>query len=335
MQNFLATFLAIIGTVIGSGFISGKEIVVFFSRFGYWSFPCIILTFFLFFFIFKFLLNRGSESVKRLEKSKLSFILNLLLCTIFSASMFAGTIDMAKDYGIVLAVVFIFFLLLLCARVSKRGITSLNKLNFILVPAMTIVLIIGLIYLLCKGGQIQNIGNEFGGMSIIYTILYVVLNTSNGCVLIANFGQKLSAKQKTRVAFLSALVLCLILTIINIVLLFSPSVFGEEMPLLELFSGPLRQVLSFAIMIGCLTTLFSLIYSLSSSMRGLCKNEYLIFSVSVIMPFILSLLGFGFIVSYLYPLASVIGVFLLADLTFVPLFQRAYKKIHSGSKNTK
>lgn len=335
MLNFFASFLAIIGTVIGSGFISGKEVVVFFSRFGYWSFPCIFFAFFLFFFIFKFFLNKGSRAVERLEKSKFSFLLNLFLCTIFSSSMFAGTVDMAKGYGNVFAIVFILLLLLLCARVSKKGISSLNKLNFLLVPAMTVVLMIGLGVVLTKGVQIQKFDSGFGPMSFIYTILYVVLNTANGCVLIANFGQKLQSKQKTRVAFLSALVLCLILTIINIVLLSSPSVFEKEMPLLELFSGTLRQVLSFAIMIGCITTLFSLIYSLSSSMRGLCKNEYIIFSISVIMPFILSLLGFGFIVSYLYPIASVIGVFLLADLTFVPFFKWADKKIHSGGKDTK
>lgn len=331
-MNFLFCFLAIIGTVIGSGFISGKEVVVFFTRFGYWSFPCIVLTFFLFFFLFRFLLKKGDETVARIEKSKFSFLLNLLLCTIFSASMFAGTFDMVKDFGIAIVIIFIILLLILCARVSKRGINSLNKINLLLVPIMTFVLIIALVSRLCKGVELQNVQDGFGGLSIVYTILYVVLNSANGCLLIANLGQKLTSKQKTRVAFWSALVLCLILTIINIVLLACPSVLSEEMPLLGLFSGVLRQVLSFAIMIGCLTTLFSLIYSCSSSMRGLCKNEYLIFSISVILPFCLSLLGFGFIVSYLYPLASIFGIFLLFDLTFIPLFKRAYKKIHSHSK---
>ena len=331
----ISAFLAIIGTVIGSGFISGKEVVVFFSRFGLWSFPCIILTFFLFFFIFKFLLFKGEKSLKKIEKSKFSFVLNLILCSIFSASMFAGSINMVKGLGKIAVGIFIILLLFLSARVSKRGISSLNKLNFLLVPIMTLVLIFGGVYLLFKGGSVCNVGQSFGELSILYTFLYVVLNTANGCVLIANFGQKLTDKQKTRVAFWSALVLCVILLIINIVLLFSPKVFGEEMPLLALFSGVWKQVLSFAILIGCVTTLFSLIYSLSSSMRGLCKNEIWIFCVSVIMPFVLSLCGFGFIVSYLYPLASVIGAILLAQLSFIPLFKRADKKVHSASKDAK
>lgn len=334
-MNFWFTFLAIIGTVIGSGFISGKEVVVFFSRFGFWSFPAIFATFFLFFFIFKFLLCKGEHAVGRLEKSRFSFVLNLLVCTIFSASMFAGTIDRAKNCGIGFVVVFLIILLLICAFVSKRGMISLNKINLFLVPIMTIVLIFALISQICKGIKIESFPNEFGGVSILYTLLYVVLNTSNGCVLISSFGQKLNNKQKTRAAFLSALVLSLILLFINIVLLCRPEVFEEEMPLLQLFSGSFRQVLSFAIMIGCLTTLFSLIYSCSSSMRGLCKNEFLIFVLSVLMPFVFSLLGFGFIVSYLYPIASVLGVFLLADLVFVPLLKRADKKIHANSKNAK
>ncbi len=334
-MNFLFAFLAIIGTVIGSGFISGKEVVVFFSRFGWWSFPCIILTFFLFLSMIKFLLNLNEDAFARIEKSKLSFCLNLILCSIFSASMFAGSIDMIKGNGKVVTIIFVVVLIILCARVSKRGISSLNKLNFVLVPIMTIILIVVLTYLLCQGGQIQIETTARAPISIIYTLLYVVLNSANGCVLIANLGKKLSLKQKTRVAFLSALVLCVILTIINIVLLFKPTVLAEEMPLLELFSGPLRQVLSFAIMIGCVTTLFSLIFSLSSSMRGLCKNEYLIFFISVVMPFVLSLLGFGFIVSYLYPIASVVGAVLLANLSFVPLFKRTDQKVHSRGKNTK
>ena len=55
----MATFsvvLAIVGTIVGSGFISGKEIAVFFTRFGLFSYPCIFLAFFLFWGIFYLIL---------------------------------------------------------------------------------------------------------------------------------------------------------------------------------------------------------------------------------------------------------------------------------------
>ena len=40
----------------------------------------------------------------------------------------------------------------------------------------------------------------------------------------------------------------------------------------------------------------------------------LIFLVSVIFPLVASFLGFGIIVTYLYPIASAFGVFLLGEL---------------------
>lgn len=334
MFNCLSAFFAILGTVIGSGFITGKEVVVFFSRFGFWSFPCIVLVFFLFFFILKALLFKGEQIENRLAKSKFAFSCNLFLCLVFSSAMFAGSVDMVKGYGKVVCIVFVMFLLLICLFISKKGMASLDKINLILVPLMTIVLVVGVVYLL-KDLSFKTTSIDFAWASPIYAILYVVLNTSNSSVLIAKLGRRLTDKQKTRVAFYCSLVLCLILTMIDIVLISYPAVLGEEMPVLSLFSGAFRQVFVFAIMLGCVTTLFSLVFSLSSSMRGLCNNEFLIFFTSVAVPFVLSILGFGFILSYLYPIASVVGVFLLAHLTFIPFFKRTYKKIHSRSKQTK
>ena len=134
MKNCIFAFLAIIGTVIGSGFISGKEIVVFFSRFGWFSFPCIVLAFFLFFFLFKFVLERGTQAIKRLENSKICFWLNIVLCLIFSSAMFAGIGNLlvfdVKIVNYLLFFLIIFFwqqpvlslrLLLRCERLCSSG----------------------------------------------------------------------------------------------------------------------------------------------------------------------------------------------------------------------
>ena len=160
-------------------------------------------------------------------------------------------------------------------------------------------------------------------LSIFYSLLYVVLNSSNGCVMIASLGESLNKKQKARVSFLSALVLMLILLFVNIILLQHSSCLSQEMPLISLFDGWQKSLMNIIIFIGCSTTLFSLIYTSSFSMRGLCNNEFFVFFISVIVPMLLSLLNFGFIVSYLYPLASVIGLFLLIDLLFLDKY---YKK---------
>lgn len=332
MKNCIFAFLAIIGTVIGSGFISGKEIVVFFSRFGWFSFPCIVLAFFLFFFLFKFVLERGTQAIKRLENSKICFWLNIVLCLIFSSAMFAGIGNLLVFDVKIINYLLFFLIIFFCAFVYKKGIGGLNKSNFILVPLMTGALIVMLI--ISIKGEVIDVNNELGGLSFFYCLLYVVMNTSNGGVMIASFADKLTKKQKTRVAFFSALTLCVLLLIADIVLLQNPSSFEQTMPLLSLFSGKGQFVMTLIVFIGCLTTLLTLTYTLSSSMRGLCNNEILIFFVSILLPLIFSLLGFDFIVEYFYPLASTLGLYILYDLFFVSFFKRAYKKIHATRKKT-
>jgi len=175
-----------------------------------------------------------------------------------------------------------------------------------------------------------EVQNSLGGLSFFYCILYCVMNTANGGVMIAEFSSKLTSRQKTRVAFFSALALSALLMLANIVLLQNPTSFEFAMPILYLFDGFGRAVMTIMVFIGCLTTLLTLTYTLSSSMRGLCKSEILIFFVSILLPLIFSLLGFNFIVEYLYPLASVLGIYILFDLFFQPLLKKGCDKILKG-----
>lgn len=316
MKDCFFVVLAIIGTVIGSGFISGKEIVVFFSRFGYFSFPCIVLAFILFFLLFKKLLSLGDSALEKLKKSKFAFLINLFLCLFFSSAMFAGISNLLVFDKIAINFVIFFIVLLFAFIVFKFGMGSLNKINFILVPFMLVVFLVMLSTKLSIKPLSLQVNCGFGGLSFLYAILYVILNTANGGVIIANLGQRLSKKQKTQVAFISALTLSVILLIANIVLLLNPTSFLSAMPLVSMFSLEGHVIMTFVVFIGCLTTLLTLVYTLSSSMRGLCKNEFFIFFISVIVPLLLSLLGFDFIVEYLYPLASIFGIYLLCDLLF-------------------
>lgn len=332
-MKVLLVSLAIIGTIIGSGFISGKEIVVFFSNFGLMSFFCIILVFILFFYLFRLLLNYNLNE-KGQKNSKFLYVLNIILSFVFSSAMFAGISDIANDFSLFVSIPLYIFVLLICYFIFKKGQGGLNKINIILIPFMICIFVFCIISKIeFKPLSFENALPPY--FSFFYALLYVVLNISNSNVLISNLGKNLSNKQKTRVAFISALVLFLILTLANIVLLQNQASFVQEMPLLSLFSGYSKIIMTLVIFIGCLTTLFSLVYSTSLSMRGLCKSEYMTFFVSVIMPFIMSLAGFSNIIMYFYPLASVLGAILLFELFFNSFFKRANKKIHSSGKNTK
>ncbi len=328
------TFMVIVGTVIGSGFLSGKEIVVFFSRFGKASFVCIFLAFLLFWGLFYYFLKFAGDATKRLQKSKYANFLNLIVCLILSAAMFAGIVDLISSLNIILRFIILGIVLLFSIRICLKGVSVLEKLNLFLVPIMVIFMITNLISLftLKTGGLFKG---GFYPYSIFFCFLYVILNTSNSAVVISSFSKDLNNRQKMQVSFFSALALFAILLFANIVLLQNSFAFSQEMPLLYLMSGTQKVIMSFVMMIGCSTTLFSLVYSISSSLRGVLKSKIFLLLVSVVLPFLLSLIGFGFIVSKLYPLTSVLGIFLLGDLFCMPLFKKAYKCIHSSRKNAK
>lgn len=319
MKSFL-TFLVTIGTVIGSGFLSGKEIVVFFSRFGLMSFPCIAFAFFLFWGLFYFFLLYGKEAVNELKKPSTA-ILNIAICVIISSAMIAGSIDLISFAGDFISFLFLMALLVAMFFIIKNGIGSVEKFNLVLVPVMLVVLLFNIIFKF--GGSIQSSHFSFAGF--YYAFMYVVLNCSNSGIIIAQMGKDLSKKQKARVSFFSALALCVVLCLTNIALLQNQSVFSADMPLLALFDGWQRLIMQAVVMLGCVTTLFSLIYSLSSCLRGLFQSKVLVY-IFCMAPLVISFLGFGKIVSYLYPLTSILGGLLIVDLFFLPLYRSFRKK---------
>lgn len=332
MKVFSAV-LVIVGTVIGSGFMSGKEIVVFFSRFGWISFPCILIAFLLFWALFNFFLKNGDKAEEKLKKSKFSNIINFLICTILSSAMIAGCIELLSGLSLILKIVIMSAILIYCFVIIQKGLGSLEKANFVLVPIMIVVLLSGLAF--AQHSSSGQFDNGFSSWGIFYCLLYVLLNTSNSCIVLAKIGRGLNEKQKARVSLISALALFVILLFANLVLLQNKDVFSQDMPLLFLFDRPWSFVMQAVILLGCVTTLFSLVFASSGSVRGLCRNNIFIGVISVILPLCISASGFGNIVSFLYPLTSVLAVFLLCDLFWIPFFKRAYTKIHSARKDAK
>ena len=329
----IVVLFAVIGNFLGSGFISGKEIAVFFSRFGSLSFLSIPLTFFIFWGVVYLILNKCDVILSKLSRSRFCAIINIIICLVFSASMLAGISSLLKFNILLLNLFSILIILFVCIFIIKKGLNFLNKMNNLLIPIMFSVFFI----ILCLNISPLPLNLVFSKEYLtfpLYSLLYVILNTSNGCVLIASLGKSLSKRQKAQVSFLSALVLMLILLFVNIILLQHSSLIYEDMPFLSLFSGWQRACINIVTFVGCSTSLFSFVYTSSLSFRGLCNNEFLIFCISVFLPALLSFCGFSFIVSYLYPLISVLGLFLLFKLLWSDKIHYQTKNVNQKLKKT-
>lgn len=326
-------FMVIVGTVIGSGFLSGKEIVVFFTRFGKMSYFCIFLAFLLFWGLFYFFLKHGKSATERLGQSRFAFALHLLICTILSSAMFAGIFSLTSLWSTALRVVVMLVTVILSGVVAVKGSRALENLNLALVPVMVVFLLVNLINLFAFKAGSLFVGS-FAPLSIFYCFLYVILNTSNSAIVISSYSD-LSDKQKVQVSFFSALALFVILLFSNLVLLQNSYSFSADMPLLQLTSGLKKGIMSIIICFGCLTTLFSLVYASSKSLKRVSINKSFSILLCVILPFCFSFLGFGVIVSNLYPLTSTLGIFLLCDLFLYPALKKINYRIHRRRKNAK
>lgn len=309
--------MLIIGTVIGSGFASGKEIAVFFSRFGVFSYIFIPFAFLLFFGVFFWILSHGESGIQKISSSKLFLSLYVIVSLVFTSSMFAGTKATILTNNYIIDVLLLVFLIVICVYVAKRGLFVLTNINAYLIPFTILILIICLIK---NHGEILSFENGSFFSGFLFSILYVIMNISTSSLLMGQIGKSMTKKSILIVSFFAALVLAILLFFINFTLLSNPESLNYSMPLLEMSQGYVYILMRLVIFIGCLTTLLSLVYTTSQSLKklGICGVFNIL--VSVFLPFLASFLGFGKIVSILYPIVSVLGVVLV-----IPFLVRTQK----------
>lgn len=309
MSKIFVVIFLIFGTVFGAGFSSGNEIVVFFSRFGVLSYLYIMLAGFLLFFIFYFFLT--TKLSKKIENSKFLNVLIFFISLIFCASMFAGINDLFFYFPTWIFILLVALMLVFCVIVTKKGVGGLEKANLILMPITGILFLIVLIYSLSISSNVSMQTNSWAGF--LYSPLYVTLNTCMGGVVISQVGQSLSKKQAFWASFISSVLLVVFLLLSNFVLQQNSDSFLSDMPFLSIVKdNSIMFVLSYlVILVGCWTTLISLTVTLKTGFDKVLKKETLSAIFAVLTPFLISIIGFAEIVAMLYPLCSVLGIFVL------------------------
>lgn len=312
---FMVVFL-IFGTVVGSGFSSGKEIMVYFSRFGKLSYLYIALSAILFFAVFYFFLRCGKAVIKVLEKSKFINFLVATISFVFCASMFAGTRNLLSYFPLLWDVALTVLLIGLCIWLSLCGIRGLQKFNLYLMPTVTVLFLIVLFFCMANGSGVHMQVKPLAGL--LYSPLYVALNTSMSGLVIARVGEGLSKKQTVFACLLTTLLLLVFLFLGNSVLLNNADSFSSVMPFLFLAKQNFAVfVLCFiVIFVGCITTLLSLCFTLKTAFDAVIKNKLVCAATACLLPFFFSFFGFSAIVSLLYPICSVLGILILFYLIF-------------------
>ena len=314
MQILILTFM-MLGCFLGAGFVSGREIASYFSRFGEYSILAIILAGILLFvliYFFLWLSNRTNAFYKFIAFyfGKFGNIINVLFALslfILTSSMIAGSMSIADAFH---CSPYLFAILtIVCSYLIVVGNEKLiSKINVILVPIIiiTIVAVYGIEFDVNVG-----YGNLF--LSLFQSVNYVLINIVTLGLYILQIGHKYSGRQKLFAAILTSGIITILMLICNSEII-GNNLVDDAMPMLTL-SNNISSVLGIlsGVMIWCalLTTIVSCVYLLANYLHSFIRNYKLCVFIILLAGLMCSVFGFSFIVNYIYAIIGVVGLVLV------------------------
>ena len=332
MKQSIKTTFTIIGSVIGAGFISGKELVRFYG--GQAFVPFLAWTGILFFAYLLFLLRVGKRfngfngyleaKLKTWEKIVRGIF---LVCSFISVvAMLAGINALEENFSPYIAVVTAIF----CAFSVKKGVAGIGTVNLVLVP-----FIVGYIAVcLFQKGEFSFSGEQpslFWGTGLV--LIYAAMNIVLSAPVVMDCGRELSGNgQIVCISIFSSIVITFCIGLVLSAVAATDGAAEKTMPLLYVLSGD--RFFALISYFGIVTTLVSSYYPLHTVFEGR-KRKRAARAVTLAAACGCSLLGLSSIVNYLYPVMGVFGAVFLAFVIFNDeLFRQRYEKVHDARQKT-
>lgn len=304
----------LLGSFLGAGFVSGREVASYFSRFGNHSYIAIIVSILLLFLLIIFFLMisqrvRSFSHFTKLYFGKISVIINVLMtiCVlIINSSMLAGTMSLAESFS-VNKYLFVVITIILAYFIVMGNTQSLSKVNLILIPFVLIIL-----FITSSKCNLQNSLNGSVLLSVVSGCSYVFINIVSVGLLLIEIGHKYNKKEKLLVAIFSSLIIGCVLFVVNKAILANDLVL-EMFPSLALARGShfLYPSMQLSIFFGLFTTLISNTYLLSSYINNFIKSKHMSILFSLLLSWFISTMGFGIIVGYIYWFIGGVGLLIV------------------------
>ena len=310
--------LIVLGAVIGAGFATGKEVFVFYARYGYVGIITAIMSMYLFYIMVKRYLEVGRLYSDRVYSNRYRLYqgYKAVGLIIVSSALFGAGNEVELCSGVVGIIILV---LTICLVVG--GIDRISKFNIYIVPIMIIVLI-------CVDGMgiYKNMG-EYDYVydnnilfALIKSISYIGINTMLISDILIDMGKNVSP---VKVAMWgSALFGSILIFSITSVMCLPNELVISDMPLYEMIKGGfISKVYNVLLVIAIITSVTATIYGVCKYTSKWIRNTKLNVIIVCVMCYLFSLFGFGKIVEYLYPIIGVLGILYFARLN------RIYKSI--------
>lgn len=334
IKNIFNICFVIIGTIIGAGFASGKEIYTFFCVYGTNGLFGILISNFIIglviYLTFKIVINNNiktySDFIKCLVGS--NKILNYTINNIMNIFLLISFIVMVSGFGAyfnqefnISAIFGALIISVLAFFTFFKDIDGIVKINTFLIP----ILIFLIILLGFKEGISSFAINSFptaSGFSwILRSILYASYNSIVLIPIIINLQNLLSNKKQVKYVIGFTLFIMVLMSIIiyGVLILNISEIENIEIPIVFIankFGIIYKYLYGLVILIAIFTTAISEGYSFLENVAK-SKKQYFIYSILIcFLSIAFSNIGFGKLLDLLYPLLGYLGLLQIGVLCF-------------------
>ncbi|MGM0851780.1 MAG: YkvI family membrane protein [Bacillota bacterium] len=327
-----------VGTVIGAGFATGREIVEFFTRFGFVGFIAILLSGYLFITMgTKIMLKSHDIKAKSFEEfneylfgkwfSKVMNIVMMIMLIGVSAVMLSGAgavfqeqLLLPKQLGILLTIGLGFITMMV-------GIKGLFAVNTLVVPLMIVFNLLLMVYSVRNAAFLDAFlmipHAEDGWKSVVAPFSYVAFNLAMAqAVLVPVAGEVKDRETIKYGGYLGGFFLTLILISSHITLVMIPNVTQYQIPMavvMKSFVAGFYLVYIIIIYGEIFTSVIGGVFGLEKQLTNYWKGSSLMtFTGIFLVIYSLSFFEYSELLSYLYPLFGYMSLLFIILLWMKP-----------------
>ncbi|MFL8935617.1 hypothetical protein ACKA06_02350 [Rossellomorea oryzaecorticis] len=323
-----------VGTVIGAGFATGREIVEFFTRFGFIGFIAILFSGYLFITMgTRIMLKSHDMKAKSFEQfneylfgkwfSKFMNIMMMVMLIGVSAVMLSGAgavfkeqLLMPKQFGVLLTIVLGFLTMMI-------GMKGLFAVNTFVVPLMIMFNLFLMGHSVTDARFLEAFLTippvDDGWKSVVAPFSYVAFNLAMAQAVLVPVASEVEDRKVIKYGgYLGGLFLTLILISSHMTLVLIPEVTLYEIPMaavMKSFAAGLYFIYILIIYGEIFTSVIGGVFGLEKQLAGYWKGPSLVtFTAIFSMIYLLSFFEYSELLSYLYPLFGYLSLLFLVLL---------------------
>ena len=321
----LNSIFVIIGTIIGAGFASGREILTFFNVYNWFGFLGLIFSELIIGFIiyksFRIIITENISTYHQfIDKivGKSGFI-NTVFCNIINifllisfiimvagfSAYFSQEFNIPYIFGATLIAILAFFTFL-------KSIDGIIKINSFFIPCLIFIILFLAIKNFHCFSSFSTLTVEYNFNWFISALLYASYNLIIAFPILIGLKKYISNfKQAKTVSICVTLILILLSTILFFLIEFYfTEVYDLELPTVFIAtqSGSFyRYICGFVILGAIFTTAISSGYGFLRNFNNLSKKHYTLLALTIcLISIVLSNIGFSTLLSLLYPILGIL-----------------------------